>query len=91
MADTAIFDVDGTLDQLVRTVIVPAGAGALRGALEQFARAAGRVPEITVDDRDEVTVRLRIAGGAQAALALAAAMDPVFSGSRATGPDPAVR
>ncbi len=89
MADTAIFDVDGTLDQLVRTDIVPAGA--LRGALEQFARAVGRVPEITVDDRDEVTVRLRIAGGAQAALALAAAMDPVFSGSRATGPDPAVR
>lgn len=77
-------------EQLVRTVIAPAGAGALRGALEQVARDAGRVPEITVD-RDEVTVRLRIAGGAQAALELAAAMDPVLCADQATGPDPASR
>lgn len=79
-------------EQLVRTVTAPAGAGpaALRGALEQVARDAGRVPEITVD-RDEVTVRLRTAGGAQAALALAAALDPVLSGSQARGPDPAGR
>ncbi len=62
----------------------------LRGALEHVARDAGRVPEITAD-RDEVTVRFSIAGGAEATLALAAAMGPVLSSSQATGPESAAR
>lgn len=77
-------------DELVRTVTVPASAAALR-ALEQVASDAGRLPEITVSG-DQVTVRLRIAGGPPPALLeLAAALDGVFSGSRATGSDPGSR
>ncbi len=71
-------------DQLVRTVAAPDGPAPLRAALEQVARDAGRVPEITVDG-DEVTVRLRIAGGRAAALNLAAAMDRVLPGTRPPG------
>ncbi len=61
-------------DELVRTVTVPAGAAALRASLEQVASDAGRLPEITVSG-DQVTMRLRSAGGPPPALLeLAAAL-----------------
>lgn len=78
-------------DVLVRTVTVPAGAAALQASLKQAAADAGRLPEITISG-DQVTVRLRTASGPPSALLeLAAALDGVFSGSRATGSDPGRR
>lgn len=74
-AREALPDWDVQPDELVRTVTVPAGAAALRASLEQVASDAGRLPEIT-GSGDQVTVRLRIAGGPPPALlALAAALD----------------
>lgn len=74
-------------DVLVRTVAVPAGAAALQASLKQVASDVGRLPEITISG-DQVMVRMPMASGPPSALLeLAAALDSVFSGSRATGSD----
>ena len=90
-AREALPDWDVHPDVLERTVTVPAGAAALQASLKQVAADVGRLPEITVSG-DQVTVRMRTASGpASALLALAAALDDVFAGSRDTGSEPGRR
>lgn len=79
---------DVRADVLVRTVTMPGGVATLRGSLEQVAHAAGRVPEITTA-ADQITIRLRTAGGPPGALLdLATAMEATITGSPTTVPEP---
>ena len=79
--------------QLSRTVDVAAGTAALRASLEQVAQQQGRVPEILVTG-NHLVVRVRsgkVVGVTEQDVDLAAALDAVFSGSKATGSDPGGR
>lgn len=79
--------------QLSRAVDTPDSAEALRTSLEQVARQQGRIPDIIVTG-DRLVVRVRsegVVGVTEQDVDLAAAMDAVFSGSQATGSDPARR
>lgn len=76
--------------QLSRAVDVPAGTDALRIRLEQVAAGQGRAPEILVTG-DHLVVRVRsegVVGVTDQDVDLAAALDPVFTGSPATGSEP---
>lgn len=78
--------------QLSRAVDVAAGADALRTSLEQVAGEQGRAAEVLVTG-DHVVVRVRTegVGVTEQDVDLAAALDAVFSGSKATGSDPGRR
>lgn len=73
--------------QLSRAVDVPGGTQALRASLEQVGAREGRTPEFLVTG-DHLVVRIRtegVVGVTADDVALATALDPVFSG-RGTNP-----
>lgn len=72
--------------QLSRAVDVAGGTDALRMSLEQVGKRLGRAPELLVTG-DHLVVRVRtqgVVGVTAQDVDLAAALDGVFSGSRAT-------
>lgn len=80
-------------NQLVRTVQVPAGTDALLRSVRQLAQELHHRADIKVDGT-AVTVRLStgsVGGISDLDIDLAARIDQVLSGSKATGTDPAPR
>ena len=79
--------------QLSRAVDIAGGAEALRTSLEQVGEQQGRTPELLVTG-NHLVVRVRtdgVPGVTAQDVDLAAALDAVFTGSRATGADPGRR